>query len=287
MWRRDKGLGYWLQRSGLGRSTVTGPRLPLVPRRLRLQLHTTISDLDAPISPLPPVRIASPLPAEACMVKEAQVDLRPALPDAASVGLAAQEGETGAADEVTLGVVSEVSTLELPHDRIAQVRSCALLPRARLNSPGIFLPAVRVRRLALCNTRQAKPARSGLRWLFPKPAAVRDHLREVRAMPCIRPAVDFSPDPGRLQSSFCHEAERIGKIPPGKSEVLAVFSMIPVELISRLRYEPERRLIVFTLAVAAESRQIRLHDLAVVRNRDSGYTCFVAHRTRCRIVTLW
>lgn len=191
----------------------------------------------------------------------------------------------------------------------SSVRSLALAPEAGLGAepfeplpcPAVLRsmplgrPGVRSRPLmaARCGVRSAgllAPAHSGTGGrrrigLLAGPAVIDRSLRFGR-MPHARRGIDLGSlgDADRLD--YLREAEVLRGVPPERGELLAVFRKVPVELVGRIRFLAESGLLLYTIARAPGLQRTRLHDLAAVRNKDSGGVHLVAHRTRYRTAFL-
>ena len=121
--------------------------------------------------------------------------------------------------------------------------------------------------------------------LLADPAVIDRSLRFGR-MPHARRGIDLASlgDGDRLD--YLREAEVLRGVPPERGELLAVFRKVPVELVGRIRFLAESGLLLYTITRAPGLQRTRLHDLAAVRNRDSGSVHLVAHRTRYRTAFL-
>ncbi len=82
------------------------------------------------------------------------------------------------------------------------------------------------------------------------------------------------------------EAERSRGIAPGNSEILAIFRRMPIELISRMRFDQRSRILAYTLVPIQGIGRSRIHDLAVLRDRSTGRTRWIPHRTRFQTAAL-
>jgi len=189
------------------------------------------------------------------------------------------------------------------------VRSLALAPEAGLGAepfeplscPSVLRcmplgrPGVRSRPLMAAGSRVRSagllaPAHAGTDGrrrigLLADPAVIDRSLRFGR-MPHARRGIDLGSlgDGDRLD--YLREAEVLRGVPPERGELLAVFRKVPVELVGRIRFLAESGLLLYTIARTPGLQRTRLHDLAAVRNRDSGGVHLVAHRTRYRTAFL-
>jgi hypothetical protein len=86
--------------------------------------------------------------------------------------------------------------------------------------------------------------------------------------------------------SFLHEAEAIKGIPVDRAELLAVFRHIPIEMISKMRYLAENKIILYTICRGIRRTHTRVHDMAAIRDTGSQDIFLVPHRSRFQSVYL-
>jgi len=87
------------------------------------------------------------------------------------------------------------------------------------------------------------------------------------------------------KETFLREAGVLKNIPLERAELLAVFRHVPIELISRLRFLEEKRVLLFTLSEESRTKT-RIHDMAAVRDKANKEIYMVPHRTQFRSVSL-
>jgi hypothetical protein len=83
-----------------------------------------------------------------------------------------------------------------------------------------------------------------------------------------------------------HEAEAVRGIEHGQGELLALFLSVPVEIVSRVRFVEETKQLLYTLMPQPGLTRTRVHDMLAVRERKTGETHLVPHRTRYRMAFL-
>jgi urease beta subunit len=86
--------------------------------------------------------------------------------------------------------------------------------------------------------------------------------------------------------SHLNEARATKGVVPENASLVAVFRRIPVELISHVRFDESRRLLVFRLVSCKGRRLTRVYDVAAVRDASTGELHLVSHRTHNRAVVL-
>jgi hypothetical protein len=86
--------------------------------------------------------------------------------------------------------------------------------------------------------------------------------------------------------SHLNEARATKGVVPENASLVAVFRRIPVELISRVRFDEGRGLLVFRLVSCRGRRLTRVYDVAAIRDASTGELHLVSHRTRNRAVVL-
>jgi hypothetical protein len=86
--------------------------------------------------------------------------------------------------------------------------------------------------------------------------------------------------------SFLHEAEAIKGVPADRAELLAVFRNIPIEMISKMRYLAEKKIILYTICRGVRRTHTRVHDMAAIRDTGSQDVFLIPHRSRFQSVCL-
>lgn len=88
------------------------------------------------------------------------------------------------------------------------------------------------------------------------------------------------------RNSFLREAEILKGVRPDRAELLAVFRRVPIEVISRLRFVAETKIIRYSVVEGLVPTSTRVHDMAAVRDTASGEVFLLPHRTKFRAVPL-
>ncbi len=88
------------------------------------------------------------------------------------------------------------------------------------------------------------------------------------------------------RQGFLREAEILRGIPADRVELLAVFRHVPIDVISRLSFLAEKRVILYSICGEPKRTHARVHDLAAVRNTANQEIYLIPHRTQFRSVVL-
>jgi hypothetical protein len=104
--------------------------------------------------------------------------------------------------------------------------------------------------------------------------------------PHSRTSVDLGSLSIQESERLVHEAETVRGIAHGQGELLALFLSVPVEIVSRVRFVEEAKQLLYTLTSRPDLMRTRVHDMLAVRDRNSGETHLVPHRTRYRMAFL-
>jgi hypothetical protein len=115
---------------------------------------------------------------------------------------------------------------------------------------------------------------------------VRDRTIRMKEYPHIRGGVDLERVDPREQESFLREAENQKGVPAANGELMALFRKVPVEMISKVHYLEEKKLLLYTLDNERNPSNTRLHDLCVVRDSVTAKTHLVVHRTKFKSVSM-
>ena len=132
---------------------------------------------------------------------------------------------------------------------------------------------------------RANQARDGDRFLIQN-ASIPTAQYKISLLPHTRKSIRMETLKDAEYRSFLREAELLKGIPAERAELLAVFRHVPIEIISRLRYVAENRLLVFSISRQSGSTSTRVHDMAAVRDIVSQDVFLIPHRTRFRAVSL-
>jgi hypothetical protein len=179
----------------------------------------------------------------------------------------------------------DVKTVDLSLLRVAPLlRDQSLLkwPEIRDGLEPILPRRLRVFAPALVS---ALPRVTNLRrGILPLELKVLSH--DLRQFPHMRPSVALDSLSRPRTEGLARQAESLQAWENGRAEVVAYFSRVPVELLSRVRFVQDRRQLVFYLHSARKVTKTRIQDLIAVRDRKSGEVHFLPERTNFRIATL-
>ncbi len=271
MRRREEGLGFWLGRDTHKKCDDRVGLLAMIGSWLRPPLFAPVVDLSTAI--------------------EAILRTEPLIPEASVVD--------GCAFPYSGRCVSEFPKSDFNQhvpDGIPCVNAISLLTDAGMstrNGELIFELSVRswpllkgssyprIRSTTLLNERAARVDASA--WFLSAKAAVRVATPRFIRFPHSRRSVNVQ-DLGLQESEkLVHEAETVRGMAPGRGELLAVFPNVPIEIISRMRFMPESRQLLYTLMPKPDLSRTRVHEVIAVRDRQTGETHLVPHRTRYRM----
>ncbi len=87
-------------------------------------------------------------------------------------------------------------------------------------------------------------------------------------------------------AGYLLEAERSRGVMPGDGEILAIFRRTPIELVSRMHFDERSRMLAYTLIPIHGIGRSRVHDFAALRDRSTGRTHWIPHRTRFQTAVL-
>jgi hypothetical protein len=284
MWRREERLEYWLRAGRLsekpGRALRLGGRklslrfwlwqFPSAVREQSLSLVANAISLDGALS------------ATAC-VRDGLGRMGPA---ADGSGRAAYEGDEplGTTHGVDLLGDAFVRDLKLPNEQNARIQRKELAIHPNFRSLSTSVPGGSVHTEQLLPSRPAE-VKDGDR-LFALNSAVGILPSQISQLPHMRRSLNVGALQDSERRSYLHEAEALKGVPAHQAELLAVFRHVPIEMISRLRFLADKRVILYSICSAPKRTQTRVHDLAAVRNAASQEIYLIPHRARFRSVPL-
>lgn len=126
---------------------------------------------------------------------------------------------------------------------------------------------------------------NGTKWLF-RQARVRTGTSGIARLLHSRHCIDLQELPEDLRDAYLRETEQTRQLPPGSTNLVALFSRVPVEIVSEIRFEPEQMILLFGLVPMSGRRRTRIYDLAVVVEKENGKLHLVPHRTRYHTIFL-
>lgn len=281
MWRREKELGYWLS----GRQTSEKPGFVLklkgkIPQKLGLsQFHNIVKE-------------------QSLILDTRAKSFDGELTVAANVidGLSdicqwthyelpheIREKQTSIHD-TDLMEEAEVQELKLQnmHDIRVQEGKIALVAHARLMQ--VKLRTARVKNLECLKSRTVA-VNDGVQmiWINPK---IRGQMSNIAPLTHKRESLEMDDLTQQEKESFLYEAQALKHVPVEQTEVIAVFRNVPIEMISRLRFLEDKRMIQYTISKSPHRSQTRVHDMAAIRDNTNKEIHLVPHRARYRIVSL-
>jgi hypothetical protein len=109
---------------------------------------------------------------------------------------------------------------------------------------------------------------------------------KISQLPYTRRSVRLKTLKDSEYKSFLHEAEVLKGIPANRAELLAVFRLVPIEIISRLHFIAGKRIILYSISPEFHPTSTRLHDMAAVRDAAGREVYLISHRTQFRAVSL-
>jgi hypothetical protein len=86
--------------------------------------------------------------------------------------------------------------------------------------------------------------------------------------------------------SFLREAEALKGVRADCAELLAVFRHVPIEVISRLRFVADEKVLRYSIVSGPVPTSTRVHDMAAVRDASSREVVLIPHRAQFRAVLL-
>jgi hypothetical protein len=178
---------------------------------------------------------------------------------------------------------AEVRMLKLPNEHVALIRQHNFPVDAICRSFSVEALKGAIHSLEYFGAPTIKVS-GGQNMLFGK-APVSGQISHIEVLPYKRTSLDVSRLAESERGSFLREAEALKHIPADAAELLAVFRHVPIEMISRMRFMAERKIILYTLCQRVGQSYTRVHDLAAIRNVASGEIHLVPHRTHFQSVS--
>ena len=200
------------------------------------------------------------------------------LPEA---GLEGSEGLDVAADHLP-----NLNTVDFSWMTSTAVKGAGLMPVPLVKFRALWKAGseTRTRSAVLLDPPQV-PA-DALSSFLPQSLPVRVGTPRFIRVPHSRRSMDLSSLGVQESERLVHEAETVRGIEHGQGELLAVFLSVPVEVISQVRFVEETKQLLYTLTQKPEMTRTRVHDMLAVRDRKTGETHLVPHRTRYRMAFL-
>ena len=174
--------------------------------------------------------------------------------------------------------------VRLPDERLAHIRqeNMAIAPICR----PVALSARNVEVHELKHLYNRPPQlKDGNGFLIADPP-VQAVTAQISELPHARASVRIEKLRDSERAGFIREAEILKGIPADRAELLAVFRHVPIEIISRLRFLAENKIILYSISRDAKRTHTRVHDMAAVRDVANKEIHLVPHRTQFRPVSL-
>ncbi|HSW38540.1 MAG TPA: hypothetical protein VLL97_03515 [Acidobacteriota bacterium] len=195
-----------------------------------------------------------------------------------------EKQECGVLNAELFEKATAVRDIKPPRIREAGIRCGNLItiPQVRFFS----LPSDRVFIRGVDLLRHRLPAvRNGGRFLF-KEQFVKEWTSGAIDLPHMRIGMDAASLTDEARRSFLQEAETVKHISADQSELLTVFYHVPIEMISRLRFIDDKKMLLYRISPGLRRTQTRVYDMAAVRDIAGRKTHLITHRSRCRVLSL-
>jgi len=179
-----------------------------------------------------------------------------------------------------------IRSLPLKITASAYVSSPDLVRIPAVRAPNLLMDndGVKVRQIAILP--ETVPVRDVSQRCRVSEPAVRDRTSKMTSYPHIRSGVILERLLPEEREGFLREAESLKGVPAAQGELLAIFRNVPVEMISRVHYLEEKKLLLYTLDRERSMARTRLHDMGIVRDPVAGKTHMVVHRTQFKSVSM-
>jgi hypothetical protein len=281
MWRREEKLAFWLARGRPSNEPSLVERL-----KKKLQFRFGLFPLSVKEEYLPletrtqggeeALEIDTPIRDGLSNIYEWTEDKR---------GEPSLNQYSGRALSVELLDVAQIQNLKLPDRREAPILQGNLVIQTVCRSLSIdFVLKGTVRELG--NLFGVLPKIIDRKFSLIEKAPIGNILSFVEMVPYKRTSLKIEELSDSECESFCREAEAIKGIPVNCAELLAVFRHVPIEMISKMRYLADNKIILYTLCRGMKRTHTRVHDIAAIRDTVSQAVVLVPHRTRFRSVYL-
>jgi hypothetical protein len=194
----------------------------------------------------------------------------------------AQTGETVREAEF-LGE-TKVCSLQLPCESGSRVQERRLFLDSLPRSLALNLKSGNVH-AADVSLERAQGARDGNSFLM-RTAVIPLPRYKIALLPHAIESVRLEAITAAERGSFLREAEALKGIRSDHAELLVVFRHVPIEVISRMRFVAEKRVLVYSIATQPGLTSTRVHDMAAVRDLESQEVHLIPHHTQFRGVSL-
>ena len=282
MWRRNKGLDYWLNQTANPADAV-----PEEQGKKRLHGKVRPWNLKSKVRNCPvdvPIRIADP---ENMLYVPAKIE------DGLGTFFSELVGTNQGGFENIQSAISihwadlmepaPVRPLELPDGHNVQVKQALLtfIPYCRRFK--VDIDPIPVRSPDTVQLRLPKTA--GRSALLPEDLMIRSMMPQASDLQVRQRSVDMESLTDLEKREFLQETELLKGFAADQCELLAVFRHVPVEMISKLSFINDDKTIVYSLSRGLERSTTRVYDLMVIRN-NSREIHLIPHGKRSRSVGL-
>jgi len=282
MWRRDKGLEYWLKKkadiAGLdsGREKKETLREKLLARGLKksildcsLAIRSNTGRLDHTLGISADTR--NGLTAMGAAVNPPDQDCLDGVENTTSI------------HQTILLEKAQVWPLKLPDEDNAQVHQALLAVTPYCRRFRIDIGRIPVR--SPVTVQIGRPLTGGSGMLIPVNPSIKSMVSGISNLPILQKSIDLDVLSDTEKQSYLKEAEKKKGLSADKCELLAVFRYVPIEVISRLHFQDEAKSIVYSISSGLNRSRTRVYDVMVVRD-DSDEIHVIPHSTRNRMVFL-
>jgi len=195
-------------------------------------------------------------------------------------------GLDAAARKVVSDHLPNITAVEFSWRNDAAIKSRDLMPAARVKSSTLWNAGREVRAHAATLLDLLPPPPDPPASFLPLNLPVHVGTPRLTRFPHSRKSVDLSTLSVQESERLVSEGETVRGIAHGQGELLALFLSVPVEIVSRVRFVDETKQLLYTLTPRSDLTRTRVHDMIAVRDRKSGETHLVPHRTRYRMAFL-
>jgi hypothetical protein len=136
-----------------------------------------------------------------------------------------------------------------------------------------------------CQLHGSCPIENGRQWIL-KEAPVKSDLSKPSELSFERRSLDIDSLQDSERQGFLKEGEMMRHIPAERSELLAVFRSVPIEIITHLQYLDDKKMILYRISNEPRRTQTRLHDLAAIRDTADQEIHLVTHRAQYKTVLM-
>jgi hypothetical protein len=283
MWRREERLEYWLSGDNAPAkpNTALGIREALARALAQWKSSQEVKEHSLRIDLL--VRCPDDALAIPASVKDGVGIFSRRMES--SIGPERSAGDSsGAARTVDLLHAAAVGNLDLPDEHNACIVQAQVVMKTNSRQLPVSIETGGMHALP-CFQNRNTVVRNGDRFCNMNPA-IGSRMSSIAALPHLRTSMDIGGLQDALRQNFLREAEVTRQIPSDRAELFAVFRHVPIELISRLRFFAEKKVILYSLSRGPRRTHTRVYDIAAVRDTASQEIHLIPHRTQSRAVSL-